>query len=54
MQTLQQWLVLIGVLLNLSAFVYSIYVRSVLYATVFLLVSGYLVIVYRTKAPQSS
>ncbi|WP_306061652.1 hypothetical protein [Natronococcus wangiae] len=48
MQRLQEGLVLVGILLNASAFVYSVYARSVLYATVFLIVTAYLVLVYRT------
>jgi hypothetical protein len=48
MQRFQRGLVMLGILLNASAFVYSILERSVLYATVFLVVTAYLVLVYRS------
>ncbi|RKD88024.1 hypothetical protein ATJ93_4515 [Halopiger aswanensis] len=52
MQTIQRWIVLCGTLLNFSAFVYSIYVKSVLYATIFLITTGYLAFVYRTRVAE--
>lgn len=52
MRTVQEWIVLCGMLLNFSAFVYSIYIRSVLYATIFLITTGYLAIVYRTRVAE--
>ena len=48
MQTVQKALVLGGVFLNAGAFAYSVYVRSVVYATVFLIVTIYLIVVYVT------
>ncbi|WP_169333448.1 hypothetical protein [Natronococcus jeotgali] len=49
MPRLQRGLVLGGILLNAVAFVYGLYARSLLYATVFLFVAAYLVVVYRTN-----
>ncbi len=49
MPRLQRGLVLGGIMLNASAFVYSLYTRSVLYATVFLVVTAYLLVVYRAN-----
>lgn len=53
MRTIQEWLVLVGICLNLSALGYAIYIGSVLYATIFLIVATYLVVVYRTGVGRS-
>ncbi|AGB39995.1 hypothetical protein [Natronococcus occultus] len=49
MPRLQRGLVLGGILLNVSAFVYALYIRSLLYAIVFLIVTAYLIVVYQVN-----